>query len=90
VVTKEAKWLDQRIDLQAYHLIGEQKCYEEVHKIRWPNGGHCPHFNTKLVNKRGFHTHQAHQARAVTEVCVNRTVKRTNLRGCVYFISQGY
>lgn len=57
------------MDLQIYHLIDEQKCYEEVRKIRWPNGVHCPHSNTKLVNKRGFHTHQAHRQRYRCQAC---------------------
>lgn len=55
--------------LQIHHLIDEQKCYEEVRKIRWPNGVHCPHCDAKLVNKRGFHTHQAHRQRYRCQAC---------------------
>ena len=55
--------------LQIYHLVDEQKCYEEVRKIRWPNGVHCPHCDAKLVSKRGFHTHQAHRQRYRCQAC---------------------
>src|SRR5512135_1385040 len=55
--------------LQIYHLIDEQKCYEEVRKIRWPNGVHCPYCDAKLVSKRGFHTHQAHRQRYCCQAC---------------------
>lgn len=55
--------------LQIHHLIDEQKCYEEVRKIRWPNGVHCPHCDAKLVSKRGFHTHQAHRQRYRCQAC---------------------
>ncbi|HEX7976428.1 MAG TPA: transposase [Anaerolineales bacterium] len=57
------------MDLQIYHLIDEQKCYEEVRKIRWPKGVYCPHCQAKLVNKRGFHTHQAHRQRYRCQAC---------------------
>lgn len=55
--------------LQIHHLIDEQKCYEEVRKIRWPKGIHCPHCNAQLVTKRGFHTHQAHRQRYHCQAC---------------------
>jgi transposase-like protein len=55
--------------LQIYHLIDEQKCYEEVRQIRWPEGVRCPFCNAKLINKRGFHTHQAHRQRYVCQAC---------------------
>lgn len=55
--------------LQIYHLIDGQKCYEEVRRIRWPNGVHCPHCDAKLISKRGFHTHQAHRQRYRCQAC---------------------
>lgn len=55
--------------LQIYHLVDEQKCYEEVRKTRWPHGVHCPHCDAKLVSKRGFHTHQAYRQRYRCQAC---------------------
>ena len=55
--------------LQIYHLIDEQKCYEEVRKIRWPDGVQCPFCDAKLISKRGFHTHQAHRQRYRCQAC---------------------
>lgn len=50
-------------------LIDEQKCYEEVRQMRWAKGVRCPYCNAKLINKRGFHTHQAHRQRYHCQVC---------------------
>jgi transposase-like protein len=55
--------------LQIHHLINEQKCYEEVRQIRWPEGVHCPFCAARLIRKRGFHTHQAHRQRYRCQAC---------------------
>jgi len=55
--------------LQIHHLIDEHKCYEEVRKIRWPQGVHCPFCEAKWISKRGFHTHQAYRQRYRCQAC---------------------
>ena len=46
--------------LQIHHLIGEQKYYEEV------RSQYC---DAQLINKRGFHSHQAHRQRYCCKIC---------------------
>lgn len=55
--------------LHIHHLIDEQRCYEELRQMRWPDGVKCPYCDAKLVNKRGFHTHQAHRQRYTCKSC---------------------
>ncbi len=55
--------------LQIYHLIDEQKCYEEVRQMHWAEGVRCPYCNARLINKRGFYTHQAHRQRYCCQAC---------------------
>jgi len=51
------------------HLIDDAKCFEVVRQLRWPNGVRCPDGGTALVNKRGFHTHQARRPRYECQAC---------------------
>jgi len=51
------------------HLIDDAKCFEVVRQLRWPNGVRCPDCGTAHVNKRGFHTHQAHRQRYKCQAC---------------------
>ena len=55
--------------LQIHHLIDEQKCYEEVRQICWPEGARCPYRNAQLINKRGFQSPQAHRQRYRCKTC---------------------
>ncbi len=50
-------------------LIDEQKCYEEVRQMRWAEGVRCPYCHARLINKRGFHPHQAHRQRYHCQAC---------------------
>jgi len=50
-------------------LMDDAKCFEVVRQLRWPNGVRCPDWGTALVNKRGFHTHQAHRQRYECQAC---------------------
>lgn len=36
------------------NLLDDEKCYEEVRKLRWENGVHCPHCDSEKIVKRGF------------------------------------
>jgi transposase-like protein len=51
------------------HLIDGAKCFEVVRQLRWPNGVRCPDGGAALVNKRGFHTQQAHRQRYECQAC---------------------
>jgi transposase-like protein len=55
--------------LHIHHLIDDARCFEEVRKLRWPDGVRCPHCNARIVTKRGFHTHQAHRQRYRCVTC---------------------
>jgi transposase-like protein len=51
------------------HLIDDAKCFEVIRQLRWPAGVRCPACGATLVNKRGFHTHQAHRQRYECQAC---------------------
>ena len=35
-------------------LIDDQKCFQTVRELRWPEGIQCPHCESMQVTKRGF------------------------------------
>ena len=41
------------MDIRIQDLIDEEKCYETIRKLRWPDGIQCPHCQSKCVIKRG-------------------------------------
>jgi transposase-like protein len=47
---------DMEIRIQS--LIDDEKCYETVRKLRWPEGVGCPHCESKKVIKRGRDEHE--------------------------------
>jgi len=53
-------------------LLDPQKCYEEVRKIRWPNGVNCPHCHSTHVVKNGHHETEAHRQRYLCKDCAAR------------------
>jgi len=55
------------INLQT--LIDEQKCYETVRQLRWPEGVTCSKCNSKHVVKRGFDEIQRHRQRYQCQAC---------------------
>jgi transposase-like protein len=57
------------MNIQLKHLIDEQKCYEVVRELRWPDGTRCPKCGSNEVKKRGFHSHQAYRQRYVCHEC---------------------
>lgn len=50
-------------------LIDEARCFAVVRELRWPEGVRCPECGMGRINKRGFHTHQAHRQRYVCQSC---------------------
>ena len=51
------------------NLIDDAKCYQEVRKLRWPDHVRCPHCQSTLINKRGFHSNQQHRQRYHCQHC---------------------
>jgi transposase-like protein len=49
--------------LNIQHLIDDAKCFAMVRKLRWAEGVQCPKCGSREVNKRGFHSTQAHRQR---------------------------
>ncbi len=49
--------------LNIQDLIDDAKCFEEVRKLRWPEGVTCPNCGSTDVIKRGFHHSQPHRQR---------------------------
>jgi len=58
------------INLQT--LIDEQKCYETVRQLRWPEGVTCSKCNSQRVVKRGFDETQPHRQRYQCQACQSR------------------
>jgi len=42
------------MELTLLPLIDDQKCFEAVRKLRWPEGVTCPHCDSPQVTKRGW------------------------------------
>ena len=42
------------MELTLLPLIDDQKCFELVRKLRWPEGGTCPHCDSPQVSQRGL------------------------------------
>jgi transposase-like protein len=53
-------------------LIDEQKCYETVRQLRWPEGVTCGKCDSKHVVKRGFDETQSHRQRYQCQTCQSR------------------
>src|SRR5260370_9920570 len=50
-------------------LIDDAKCYAVVRELRCPEGITCPRCGSGEINKRGFHTQQAHRQRYECQQC---------------------
>lgn len=49
-------------------LFSDQKCFEKVRELRWPDGTvRCPHCDSTAVKKNGFHNTQKHRQRYVCQ-----------------------
>jgi transposase-like protein len=62
-------------------LIDEGKCYEEIRRKRWPNGGRCPCCGSNKVAKRG-RNHRQHECRRY--VCRNCGKRFDDLTGTIF------
>jgi transposase-like protein len=50
-------------------LIDDKKCYETVRQMRWPERVSCPHCESKVINKRGFHNKEKERQRYACQSC---------------------
>jgi transposase-like protein len=48
-------------------LVDDARCFEEVRKLRWPEGVSCPSCGSTSVIKRGFHSTQPHRQRYIVD-----------------------
>ncbi len=64
--------------LSIKNLIDDAKCYETVRQMRWPERVSCPHCNSSLVNKRGFHNTQKQRQRYFCQDCCKNFDDLTN------------
>ena len=64
--------------LQIQNLIDDAKCYEEVRKLRWPDGVQCPHCYHTNVIKRGFDEKEPHRQKYYCHQCERRFDDLTN------------
>jgi len=49
-------------------LLDDEKCFEKVRELRWPDGVvRCPHCDSSSVKKNGFHNTQPHRQRYVCQ-----------------------
>ena len=55
--------------LTIQNLIDDAKCYQQVRQMRWPNRVSCPHCESTLINKRGFHNNQQYRQRYHCQNC---------------------
>ena len=63
------------------NLIDERKCYEEVRRIRWPNGVCCPGCTSNKITKRG-RNHRQQECRRYT--CKNCGKRFDDLTGTLF------
>ena len=51
------------------NLLDDAKCYEQVRAMRWPDRVYCPHCQSSLINKRGFHNTERYRQRYQCQNC---------------------
>jgi len=51
------------------NLIDDEKCYETIRQIRWPNGVCCAHCDSNEIIKRGKDDTQKHRQRYHCNLC---------------------
>jgi len=59
----------EMMNIQLKHLIDDEKCYETLREMRWPEGPRCPKCGSSEINKRGFHSRQAYRRRYICRTC---------------------
>ena len=57
------------LNIQIKNLVDDQKCYEVVRELRWPEGITCPKCQSRNITKRGFHSRQEFRQRYTCSDC---------------------
>lgn len=55
--------------IRIHALLDDEKCFETIRGLRWPNGIRCPDCDSGEISKRGFHTTQAARQRYECQAC---------------------
>lgn len=55
--------------IRIHALLDDEKCFETVRTMRWPDGVRCPECNSEKTAKRGFHTTQPARQRYECQAC---------------------
>ena len=53
-------------------LVDDEKCFESVRRVRWPDGVRCPHCQSSQVTKQGFDDTQTCRQRYLCGGCGGR------------------
>ncbi|SCA64283.1 hypothetical protein SCG7086_DL_00010, partial [Chlamydiales bacterium SCGC AG-110-P3] len=64
--------------LKIQDIFDDQKCFEEVRKLRWPEGPRCPHCESDQVFKDGHDEKQRDRQRYECKNCHKRFDDLTN------------
>lgn len=49
--------------ISLHELMDEEKCYQLIRELRWPEGVKCPHCHSEQITKKGFHHSEAYRQR---------------------------
>lgn len=60
------------MEIRIQSLIDDDKCYETVRKLRWPEGVRCPHCESQAIIKRGRDEHEKARQRYECQGCGKR------------------
>lgn len=55
--------------IRIHALLDDEKCFETVRGLRWPEGVRCPACDSDKIAKRGFHTIQKNRQRYECQAC---------------------
>ena len=58
--------------IRIHALLDDEKCFQSVRDLRWPNGLRCPACDSEKVTKRGFHSTQKARQRYECQSCLKQ------------------
>ena len=67
-----------KLSINIHNLMDDEKCYEYVRKLRWPDRVHCPHCDSQDVIKRGKDDTERCRQRYECKACKKRFDDLTN------------
>ena len=60
------------MEIRIQNLIDDDKCYETVRRLRWPEGPDCPHCSSNDIIKRGRDEREVSRQRYECKACSKR------------------